>query len=57
MDRFLLAFSLIAVVSLSCASGEDSDADYAARMAQEHEGDTPVPGAAAGDAAAGACAL
>lgn len=49
--RNLLAFLLIAIGSLGCAADKSLDADYAARMAQEHEGDTPVPGAAAGDPA------
>ena len=51
MIRNLFAFLLIAIVPLGCTADESSDADYAARMAQEHEGDTPIPGAAAGDPA------
>ncbi|MDH3402069.1 MAG: dienelactone hydrolase family protein [Acidobacteriota bacterium] len=38
--------------ALACAAGQDSDAEYAARMAAEHEGDEPVAAAAAGDQAA-----
>ncbi len=52
MNRNLLALLLIATSALGCAAGEDSDAEYAARMAQEHADDTPEPGAAAGDPAA-----
>ncbi len=52
MNRNFFAFLLIATFALGCAAGEDSDAGYAARMAEEHAGDAPVAGAAAGDAAA-----
>ena len=49
MSRTIPVLLLTLCVAISCAADEGTDADYAARMAREHAGDQPTPGAAAGD--------